>query len=79
MRKYSSLIVEDEKKARNFLRNLIEMECQNLEVIGEAGSLAEAIESIRSLSPEIIFLDIQLGLESSFELFGVRSAKRDEI
>ena len=69
MRKYSCLIVEDEKKARNFLRRLIELECPDLEIAGEAGTLSESIRLIRELSPEIIFLDIQLGLDSSFELF----------
>ncbi|MEM6642537.1 MAG: LytTR family DNA-binding domain-containing protein [Bacteroidota bacterium] len=68
MKTYRALIVEDEKKARNFLRKLIETECPFLEVVGESGTIEESIEQIDALAPDILFLDIQLGDRLSFEI-----------
>lgn len=74
--KYSAVIVEDEKKARNFLKNLVEEECKEVEVAGEAENVSEAIEVINAHKPDIIFLDIQLGNERSFDI--LKSINYDE-
>ncbi len=39
-----------------------------IEVIGEAGSITEAINLLRQTNPDIIFLDIQLRGGSGFDL-----------
>ncbi|HEX2061875.1 MAG TPA: response regulator, partial [Thermoanaerobaculia bacterium] len=53
------LIVDDEPLARRGLRRLLESE-PDVEVIGEAGSGTAAVEAIRALEPELVFLDIQM-------------------
>lgn len=55
-----ALIVDDEYLARSSMRRALSMD-KTLEVIGEAGSISEAITLLRDKHPNIIFLDIDLG------------------
>jgi two-component system LytT family response regulator len=53
------LIVDDEPLARRGVA--VRLEAQpGMEIVGEASSGGEAIESIRHLQPDLIFLDIQM-------------------
>ncbi len=53
------LIIDDEKPARDRLRRLID-DLPRFDVAGEAASGHEALEHIRSLSPDILLLDISM-------------------
>ncbi|MGA2851760.1 MAG: LytTR family DNA-binding domain-containing protein [Terracidiphilus sp.] len=54
-----ALIVDDEPHARRYLSELLEGEI-NVLVVGEASCGAEGMEQIGRLSPDIVFLDIQM-------------------
>jgi two-component system LytT family response regulator len=54
-----ALIVDDEPHARRYLSELMEGEADVL-VVGEASSGARGIEQIGTLSPDVVFLDIQM-------------------
>ena len=54
-----TLIVDDEPLARDGLRVRLERE-SDVEIIGEAGDGPGAVEAIRSLHPDLVFLDIQM-------------------
>ena len=54
-----ALIVDDEPHARHYLSELLEGEIDLL-IVGEASSGAEGIEQIGRLSPDVVFLDIQM-------------------
>jgi two-component system, LytTR family, response regulator len=54
-----ALIVDDEPHARRYLSELLEGETDLL-ILGEASSGAEGIERIGTLSPDVVFLDIQM-------------------
>jgi two-component system, LytTR family, response regulator len=53
------LIVEDEAHARHYLRELLEGEPQ-VEVVGESSNGVQGVQQIRELSPDIVFVDIQM-------------------
>ena len=53
------LIVDDEGVARTRLRKLLSVH-SDLEIVGEAGDGAEALEKIEELSPDLVFLDVQM-------------------
>ena len=61
------IIVDDEPPARREMRRLL-VEFASIEVVGEAGSAAEAEALIEELHPELIFLDIQMPGGSGFDL-----------
>jgi len=62
-----TIIVDDERLARNELRRLLEAYPQ-IEIIDEATNGEEAILKINQLRPELVFLDIQMPGKSGFEV-----------
>jgi DNA-binding LytR/AlgR family response regulator len=53
------LLVDDEPLALRGLENALEADC-GVEIVGTATNGAAAIQAIRSLTPEVVFLDIQM-------------------
>ena len=64
---YKTIIVDDEYWARMTLRHKLE-EIPEIEIIGEAGSVAEAVERLSKNSPDVLFLDIQLTDGTGFDV-----------
>jgi two-component system LytT family response regulator len=65
--KIRTLIVDDEPLARERLRSLLEAQA-DLDVVGECRDGNEALEAIRSLSPDLVFLDVQIPEKNGFEV-----------
>jgi two-component system LytT family response regulator len=62
-----AVIVDDERLARKDLRSLL-TEHPDVEVIGEADSVASAATLLQEQDPDLLFLDIQMPGESGFDL-----------
>lgn len=62
-----AIIVDDEKLARQGLRELLK-EFPEIEVVAEAGNADEAIECIDQFKPDLMFLDIEMPEKSGFDL-----------
>ena len=62
-----AVIIDDERLARNELKKLL-LDFPEIEVIGEAANANEGIEKIESLSPDLIFLDIQMPGKTGFDM-----------
>lgn len=62
-----ALIVDDEPLARRALRTLLADE-PTIDCVGEARDGPEAIEALRTLEPELVFLDIRLPGASGLEV-----------
>ncbi len=54
-----ALIVDDEDLARQRIRHLLRKE-PDVEIVGECAHGVEAVRAIESLSPDLVFLDIQM-------------------
>ena len=54
-----TLVVDDERLARNRLRRML-ARSEGIEVIGEAADGKEALEKITELQPDLVFLDIRM-------------------
>lgn len=62
-----TLIIDDERLARKELNSLL-ADFTEIEIVGEAVNVDDAIEKISQLNPELIFLDIQMPGKTGFEL-----------
>ena len=62
-----ALIIDDEPLARRELRRLL-LEFPWVDIVGEAGHVKEAAEKVQALTPELLFLDIQMPGGSGFDL-----------
>jgi len=65
--RHRAVIVEDERLARLELCSLLSKE-PTIEIVGEASSVQEARAVLQSLKPDVIFLDVQLGADTGFDL-----------
>jgi two-component system LytT family response regulator len=72
---WRTLIVEDEVHARAYLRELLAGE-PGMSIIGEADDGAEGAELVRALSPDLVFLDIQMPELDAFEMIARVGADR---
>jgi len=64
---YSLVIIEDEPPARAKLARFAQ-ELTDFRVVAEAASVEEGIAAVASHAPDAIFLDIQLGTRSGFDV-----------
>jgi two-component system, LytTR family, response regulator len=62
-----AMIIDDEPPARRELRRLL-AGFPWIEIIGEAGNVDQAVEMVETLSPELLFLDIQMPGGSGFDV-----------
>src|SRR3954451_4801926 len=62
-----TIIIDDERLARNELKKLLQ-DFGEIEVIDEAANVQEGIEKIEKLNPDLIFLDIQMPGKTGFDL-----------
>jgi len=67
MAKLKTIIIDDVQMVRTELKFLLQ-EYEEIEVVGEAGNINQAIELVNKVQPDLIFLDIQLKEESGFDL-----------
>jgi two-component system LytT family response regulator len=62
-----TVIVDDEALAREAIRLRLEDE-PDIEVVGEASDGADAVGLLRTLHPDLVFLDVQMPLLDGFEV-----------
>lgn len=62
-----AVVVDDEQLAREDLCFLLE-QMGGIEVVGQAGNGVEGLSTIEALSPDVVFLDVQMPGMSGFEV-----------
>ena len=63
-----TLIVDDEPNARQVIRNILEIYTNNIDIVGEAEGVKEAISKIDELKPELVLLDIHMPDGTGFDV-----------
>ena len=66
--KLKSIIVEDEQTSREILKNYLKKYCPNVEVLGEAANVEEALLLIRNHDLDLVFLDVEMPYGNAFDL-----------
>lgn len=64
----NALIVDDEESGALGLEKLLEIYCWDVNVVGIAHSADEAAKKIKTLKPDVVFLDVQMPMGSGFDL-----------
>ncbi len=55
-----AIIVDDEPHFRENLRTIMNLQATDIEIVAEAGSVAEAVRLITQHKPQLLFLDVHL-------------------
>jgi two-component system LytT family response regulator len=67
-KKIKAVIVEDELAAREVLKNYITKYCPQVEILGEAQNINEAVPILHELQPELVFLDVEMPYGNAFDV-----------
>lgn len=65
----TALIVDDAPQARTLLRLMLAQEHTDIQVVGEAADLQEAIDMIAKYKPAIVFLDVEMPRALGTQIF----------
>jgi two-component system LytT family response regulator len=63
-----SVIVDDESKGIEVLKLLLKYHCPEVEIMGQAEEINEAVDLIKDKQPDLIFLDIEISDGTCFEI-----------
>lgn len=68
MGKLRTILVDDEKYSRENLTSELRNHAEIIDIVGEANSVESAVPLINELKPELVFLDINLGDGTGFDV-----------
>jgi two-component system, LytTR family, response regulator len=68
MDRIKAIITDDEAAARNVLSQLLKMEFSNLEIVALCSDVAQTVEAIKELKPDVVFLDVQMPSFAGYEI-----------
>jgi two-component system LytT family response regulator len=60
--------IEDEPRNVELLKQLVKEHCSNVEIIGNAKTVADGLQLVKEKRPQLLYLDIELNNGNSFEL-----------
>ncbi|MGH2664775.1 LytR/AlgR family response regulator transcription factor [Flavobacterium sp.] len=63
-----AIIIDDERKARNLLKVLLEENCKKITTVFQAEDLLSGVALIKEHQPQIVFLDIEMPEHSGLEI-----------
>ncbi|MBN2867154.1 MAG: response regulator transcription factor [Flavobacteriaceae bacterium] len=63
-----AIIIDDEKRARHLLSNLIKEHCPSISEIYEASDLKAGVDLIKTELPDVAFLDIEMPNQSGLDI-----------
>ncbi len=66
--KHQTVLIDDDQLARNVLRRILEQNFPDIEILGEADSVASGVELINKVKPNLVFLDIEMPDGTGFGL-----------
>lgn len=64
-----TVVVEDEPVSRDLLTSLLEAE-GDMEIVGFAGRVADAVDVIEETQPDVVFMDIEMPDGTGFDVIG---------
>jgi two-component system, LytTR family, response regulator len=70
MKTIKTILIDDEELARQELRYMLQL-YSDIEIIAEAENVTDALEKVRLLKPDLIFLDISMPGKTGFDLLNM--------
>lgn len=75
----TAVLIDDDKNLREGMKGLLGRYAPGIKILGEAESVSDAISVIDGLQPQVIFLDIQLGDGTGFDILEKLTEKNGKI
>ena len=65
---FKTVLVEDEKNNLDLLNHFIKKYCKNIDVVASCSTYDQALSVLKGEEPDLVFLDIVLDRDTSFDL-----------
>jgi two-component system LytT family response regulator len=79
METIKAFMVDDEKRSARILSSLVTEYCPDIEIIGSAHSASSAFKQLLKLPVDLLFLDIEMPIETGFDLLGKLAPHKFEV
>lgn len=73
------VIVDDESSCVKALSGIIKQFCPQLNIVGAANNISDAVKVINAEGPQLVFLDVEINNEMGFDLFKYFSEPNFEV
>lgn len=74
-----AVIVDDELKSRESLKKMLSAFCNGVEVLASCPNVAEGLEAIDRVKPDVVFVDVRMQGETGFDLLAQLKSVNFEI
>jgi len=74
-----AVIIDDETHARQSIRKILELQFGEVNILGEAGNVADSVQLIDDNKPDLVFLDIDLPDGNGFDILNKVNYKQFKI
>ncbi|WP_163707102.1 LytR/AlgR family response regulator transcription factor [Mangrovibacterium lignilyticum] len=79
MKMVSTLIIDDDPIAAKLLISILKQNFTDIDIVGKADGVQRGLEMIRTLDPDLVFLDVEMPDGTGFELLDSLSDRRFEL
>ena len=73
------ILIDDEQGNNENLKNLLLTYCPDVNILAIASDITDASIQIKNHAPDLIFLDIQMGADSGFDLLSILPERNFEV
>lgn len=74
-----AILIDDEISNLENLRNLLQKHCPQVTILSTAQNVSDAVEAIEKYSPNVVFLDIQMGEQIGFDVLKLLPKRNFEV
>lgn len=74
-----AVLIDDEISNVENLRTLLENHCPQVIIIATAQSVGDAVDAVEKYSPDLVFLDIQMGEQTGFDVLKLLPSRNFEV
>jgi len=74
-----AVLIDDEISNLENLRTLLQKHCPQVTIIATAQNVGDAVDAIEKHSPDLVFLDIQMGEQTGFDVLKLLSMRNFEV
>ena len=74
-----AILIDDEISNLENLRALLEKHCPQVTIVATAQNVSDAVDAIEKYSPQLVFLDIQMGEQTGFDVLKLLPKRNFEV
>jgi len=75
----TAILIDDDANLRNGMKSFLARYAPEISIIGEADSVETGVVTMQQLQPQVVFLDIQLGDGTGFDILEQLAAKNGKV